>query len=43
MGVGSPGLILRERAPTVEVTEIVAATSARLTILDYVPEMALAS
>jgi acetate CoA/acetoacetate CoA-transferase beta subunit len=35
------GLILRERAPGVEVNEIVAATSAKLTLPDYVPEMAL--
>ena len=33
------GLVLRERAPGVTVEEIVAATSARLTIPDVVPEM----
>jgi acetate CoA/acetoacetate CoA-transferase beta subunit len=37
------GLILRERAPAVEVAEIVAATSARLSIPDYVPEMTLSA
>ncbi|WP_374544912.1 3-oxoacid CoA-transferase subunit B [Rhodoblastus sp.] len=36
------GLILRERAPAVEIAEIVAATSAKLTIPDFVPEMTLA-
>ena len=35
------GLVLRERAPGVRSNEIVAATSAKLTIPDYVPEMAL--
>jgi 3-oxoacid CoA-transferase B subunit len=35
------GLILRERAPAVEIAEIAAATSAALTIPDFVPEMAL--
>jgi 3-oxoacid CoA-transferase B subunit len=35
------GLVLRERAPGVEIAEIVAATSASLHIPDYVPEMAL--
>ena len=37
------GLVLRERAPGVEIAEIVAATSAKLTVPAYVPEMALAS
>ncbi len=37
------GLMLRERAPGVEIAEIVAATSAKLTVPAYVPEMALAS
>ncbi|MDI9847112.1 3-oxoacid CoA-transferase subunit B [Rhodoblastus sp. 17X3] len=35
------GLFLRERAPGVEIAEIVAATSASLRIPDYVPEMGL--
>jgi 3-oxoacid CoA-transferase B subunit len=33
------GLVLRERAPAVEIAEIVAATSAALTVPDFVPEM----
>jgi acetate CoA/acetoacetate CoA-transferase beta subunit len=36
------GLVLRERAPGVEIEEIVASTSAALTIPDFVPEMNLA-
>ncbi|WP_298425075.1 3-oxoacid CoA-transferase subunit B [Rhodoblastus sp.] len=35
------GLVLRERAPAVDVAEIVAATSAKLIVADEVPEMAL--
>jgi 3-oxoacid CoA-transferase B subunit len=35
------GLFLRERAPGVEIAEIVAATAASLHIPDFVPEMAL--
>ncbi len=36
------GLVLRERGPGVEVEAILAATEARLTVPDTVPEMALA-
>jgi 3-oxoacid CoA-transferase B subunit len=33
------GLVLRERAPGVAVADIIAATSARLTVPEHVPEM----
>jgi acetate CoA/acetoacetate CoA-transferase beta subunit len=35
------GLVLRERAPGVEISEILAATSAKLRVPDFVPEMNL--
>lgn len=39
---GPEGLVLRERAPGVRVQDIVAATEARLSVPEHVPEMLLA-